>query len=213
MRILLIAPASARQQRLVTRFVDAGHECAWAPDAAAGLELGRQAAFEIVLCDQDLPPEAPLALAPLAVPDPRRQVVLVTGVRLGDDGDTVAAAVIAARFRGLAEVLEGDDLRPRTIRYLDLELDPMAFRGTRNGIDLRLTQTEYRVLECLVRHAESVVSRRMLCHHVWSSEWHGVTNVVDVYVSRVRRKADRNFDVPLVHTVRGVGYRLGARQS
>jgi DNA-binding response OmpR family regulator len=62
------------------------------------------------------------------------------------------------------------------------------------------------MLEFLVRHAGQVVTRRMLCEHLWEADWEGVTNVIEVHINRLRSKVDKGFDHPLIHTVRGQGY-------
>ena len=101
----------------------------------------------------------------------------------------------------------GADATGRLVACEDLEVDLANRWATRGGKELPLTPTEFRVLEVLIQHAGKTVTRRMLCEQVWSREWYAVTNVVDVYVSRVRRKVDAGRK-PLVHTVRVVGYRL-----
>jgi two-component system OmpR family response regulator len=208
MRILLVTPESEEQRTLSGWFVEAGHECVCATDIMAAAGLGHGSPFDVVVCDEEVSSGDDFTLAELTPFVSRRPFTIVTGIRIGDGHETTGA-VLANQLRVLAEALESDSGRPRQLFCQDLVLEPATRRGTRCGIDLGLTHTEYRVLECLVRHAGTVVTRRMLCSHVWSPEWHGVTNVVDVYVSRVRRKVDRGFDVPLVHTIRGLGYRLG----
>ncbi len=208
MRILIITPKTAGRGPLVGLLTEAGHDCVCAEDAGAALRVERAVPFDIVLCDRELPPETPHVIAALGMPGAERSVTLVTGVDF-DNARATAAGSLAATFRGLAVALESADARTRRLVCNDLILEPGVCRALRRGVDLAVTKTEFLVLECLVRHAGTVVTRRMLCDHVWSPDWHGVTNVVDVYISRVRRKVDRGFDCPLVHTIRGVGYRLG----
>ena len=80
---------------------------------------------------------------------------------------------------------------------------------TRAGKSMELQPREFRLLEYLMRHAGQVVTRTMLLEHVWDYHFDPQTNVIDVHISRLRRKIDRDFDMPLIHTVRGAGYRLG----
>ncbi|MCA9270851.1 MAG: winged helix-turn-helix transcriptional regulator, partial [Planctomycetales bacterium] len=68
----------------------------------------------------------------------------------------------------------------------------------------------FSVLELLMRHAGQIVSRKMLNEHLWGQDWDGMTNVIDVHINRLRRKIDRDFDEPLIQTVRGRGYSLRA---
>ncbi len=80
-------------------------------------------------------------------------------------------------------------------------------RGTR---EIELLPREYRLLEFLMRHAGHVVTRTMLLESVWDYHFDPQTNVIDVHISRLRQKIDKGFDKPLLHTVRGAGYRLSA---
>lgn len=76
--------------------------------------------------------------------------------------------------------------------------------------DIELTPTEFSLLEFLMRNAGQVLTRKMLCEHLWDSYWEGVTNVIEVHIARLRGKIDRDFDQPLLQTVRGRGYVLQA---
>ena len=76
-------------------------------------------------------------------------------------------------------------------------------------VEVALQPREYKLLEYLMRHAGQVVTRSMLLEHVWGYHFDPQTNVIDVHVSRLRQKIDRDFDEPLLTTVRGAGYRLG----
>jgi two-component system OmpR family response regulator len=84
---------------------------------------------------------------------------------------------------------------------------------TRAGEEINLQPREFRLLEYLMQHAGKVVTRTMLLEHVWDYHFDPQTNVIDVHVSRLRAKIDRDFDTPLLHTVRGAGYMIrdGAR--
>jgi two-component system OmpR family response regulator len=81
---------------------------------------------------------------------------------------------------------------------------------TRSGQAIQLQPREYKLLEYLMRHAGQVVTRAMLLERVWGYHFDPQTNVIDVHVSRLRQKIDKEFDKPLLATVRGAGYRLGA---
>jgi two-component system OmpR family response regulator len=92
----------------------------------------------------------------------------------------------------------------------DLELDLLTRTVKRAGKLLDLLPREFRLLEYLMRNAGHVVTRTMLLENVWDYHFDPQTNVIDVHVSRLRQKIDRNFDRPLLHTVRGAGYCLRA---
>jgi two-component system OmpR family response regulator len=89
-------------------------------------------------------------------------------------------------------------------------MDLLKRSVTRGGARIDLQPREFRLLEFLMRHAGQVVTRTMLLEKVWDYHFDPQTNVIDVHVSRLRGKIDKDFDRPLLHTVRGAGYRLEA---
>jgi len=91
----------------------------------------------------------------------------------------------------------------------DLEMDLLSRKVKRGGRAIELQPREFRLLEYLLRHKDQVVTRTMLLEGVWDYHFDPGTNVIDVHVSRLRRKIDDNGGQPLIHTVRGAGYRLG----
>ncbi len=91
----------------------------------------------------------------------------------------------------------------------DLQLDPITRRVSRAGKPIHLSAREFALLEYLMRHAYQVIPRTVLMAHVWEFDFEGGTNVLEVYVNYLRNKVDRSFGKRLLHTVRGVGYRLG----
>ena len=95
-----------------------------------------------------------------------------------------------------------------TLKVGDLELDLLARTAKRAGKPIDLLPREFRLLEFLMRHAGQVVTRTMLLERVWDYHFDPQTNVIDVHVSRLRQKIDKGFTPPLLHTVRGAGYRL-----
>jgi two-component system, OmpR family, response regulator len=88
----------------------------------------------------------------------------------------------------------------------DLTLDLLRHKVTRENKEIPVQTTEYRLLEYLMRHANHVVSRVMLFEHVWDYNFDPKTNVIDVHMSRLRKKVDKPFKNQLIHTVRGAGY-------
>ena len=104
---------------------------------------------------------------------------------------------------------------PRTVETLlqvaDLELDRVERKVKRAGKHIELTSKEFALLEYLLRNAGRRVTRTMIIEHVWNLSFDTSTNIVDVYVNYLRRKVDDGFAPRLIHTVRGVGYELGAR--
>jgi DNA-binding response OmpR family regulator len=117
-----------------------------------------------------------------------------------------AFAELLARLRALLR--RGRAERETVLRAGDLELDLLQRRVTRAGDELALTQREFEVLTYLVGHKDQVVTRDMLGRDVWKEPNHALTNVIDVYITLLRRKLERPGQAPLIHTIRGVGYTL-----
>ena len=115
-------------------------------------------------------------------------------------------AVLVARLHALLRRAEVRTLSPMNVG--DLHIDPVRMIATRGATRIELTTRQFHVLEHLVRHAGSVVSKQDLLDAVWSSEFEGDPNIVEVYVHRLRRQIDEPFDRHSLQTVRGAGYRL-----
>jgi DNA-binding response OmpR family regulator len=133
----------------------------------------------------------------------------VTGLDAGADDYLVkpfAFAELLARLRVLLR--RGQAERETVLRLADLEMDLLARRVTRGGVEVALTQREFEVLEYLLRHKNAVVTRDMLGRDVWKEPEHALTNIIDVYINLLRRKVERVGLPPLIHTLRGVGYSL-----
>jgi two-component system, OmpR family, copper resistance phosphate regulon response regulator CusR len=113
---------------------------------------------------------------------------------------------LTARIRAL---LRRGDLRLGAYEELsiaDLTLDRETKTATRNGVEIRLTSTEYRLLEYFMSNQRKVLSRTDLLEHVWESKYDTSANVIEVYVNYLRKKIDRDFEPKLIHTVIGIGY-------
>ena len=93
----------------------------------------------------------------------------------------------------------------------DLEVDPVRFEVRRGGVPVVLTTKEFAILEYFVRHAGELVTRTMLLEHCWDESYDGLSNLVDVHVSRLRRKLEGGGRAPLLHTIRGAGFILDSR--
>lgn len=136
----------------------------------------------------------------------------VRGLRAGGDDYLVkpfAFAELVARVEALARRSDVV-VRETMLRVGDLELDLVSRSATRCGRKIELLPREFQVLEYLVRNQGQVVPRAMLLQHVWDLHFDPTTNIIDVYVGRVRRKVDTAQAYPLIHTIRGVGFCLRA---
>jgi heavy metal response regulator len=117
-----------------------------------------------------------------------------------------AFAEFLARVRVLLR--RHGSVKSTTLRVADLELDQLTRQVTRAGKSIDLTPTEYALLEYLMLNQGQVVTRTMLSEHVWNQDFDSFSNVINVYVNYVRKKVDADFDVKLIHSVRGAGYML-----
>ena len=134
----------------------------------------------------------------------------VNGLSTGADDyltKPFAFAELLARIRALLR--RSRLVRPTVLRVADLTLDPATRRVTRASVALALTSKEYAILEVLMQNAGEIVSRTRLVERVWDEASEVIDNLVDTHVSHLRKKVDRGGSIPLIHTVRGFGYRLG----
>jgi len=111
---------------------------------------------------------------------------------------------LLARIRALLRRNEGR--KSLKLSAGDLVLDTQSHKVTRSGQEITLTPKEYSILEYLLRNKNRVVSRTLLSEHVYDYHFDSDTNVIDVYINKLRNKIDKQFDTPLLHTIRGVGY-------
>ena len=196
------------------------HHCA---DGQAGLDAARAVRYDLLIVDRMLPHVDGLTIvATLRLENLHAPVLLlsalgtiddrVEGLRAGGDDYLVkpfAFAELLARVEALGR--RSDTVVKETIlRVGDLAVDLVSRTASRRGKDIPLFPREFQLLEYLVRNEGRVVSRTMLLQHVWDLHFDPSTNIIDVYVGRVRRKVDGQQAYPLIHTVRGIGYCLRA---
>ena len=113
---------------------------------------------------------------------------------------------LVARVRAMSR--RGAETKSTTLRVADLTLDALTRRALRGGKEIELTAREYRLLEFLMRSAGRICGRMSIIEKVWDYDFDPGTNLVDVYIRRLREKIDNNFEPKLLHTVRGSGYLL-----
>jgi len=136
----------------------------------------------------------------------------VVGLELGADDYVTkpfSPRELMARIKAVLRRLREKDKGPEMLKVGDLVLDFSRIKATVKDRTVELTAKEFALLEFLVRHCDQVVSRAAISAHVWDENHDPFTNVLEVLVRRLRRKIDEGFDLKLIHTLRGAGYRLG----
>ena len=221
MRILLIEDDTEAAAYLVRGLSRSGHVVDHAGDGEDGLYMALTGNYDVIVVDRMLPKRDGLSIIRMLRADGRSTPALVLsalgaiddridGLRAGGDDYLVkpyAFGELLARLDALAR--RGQNLTPSSrLTVSDLQLDLISRKVHRAGKEIRLQPKELQLLEYLMRHAEQVVTRTMLLEQVWDFHFDPETNVIDTQISRLRSKIDKGFDRPLLHTVRGRGYRL-----
>ena len=223
MRILII-----EDDPLISAFVakgldEDGHVVDRAEDGKEGLFLATTESYDAIVLDRMLPKLDGLTLLrTLRGAGNRTPVLMLTalgdvdhrveGLRAGADdylAKPFAYAELSARIDGIGRRGEAGASAPTKLKVGGLELDLLKRNAMRDGRRIELQPREFRLLEYLMRQAGKVVTRTMLLEAVWDYHFDPQTNVIDVHISRLRQKIDHGFATPLLHTVRGAGYRLG----
>lgn len=221
MRVLLV-----EDERKISAYVKRGlEEQGYAVDAAftgrEGLDWVETVNFDVVILDILLPEMDGLTVcrelrkrgcrAPVLMLTARDAIDdRVAGLDAGADDYLVkpfALKELLARLRALTR-RAADTPKSPLLQIADLTLDTLTRRVRRGDKLIELTAKEFAVLECLMREPERVLTRTQIAEHVWNYDVYNQSNVVDVYIRNLRRKIDDPFDVKLIRTVRGAGYRL-----
>ena len=223
MHILIVEDDQVARDYLAKGLRDVGHTVDVAADGLEGLQLASSLPVNLAIVDRMLPRLDGLALVQSLRATGRKFPVLilsalgevddrVMGLRAGGDDYLTKPyhlAELLARVEALARRGDGAGSEASTkLRLADLELDRMTRRVTRGGKKIELTAREFQLLEFMMRHSGQVVTRTMLLEGVWDYHFDPQTNVIDVHISRLRQAIDKDFDKPLLHTVRGAGYSL-----
>lgn len=222
MHILLVEDDAETADYIGEGLREQGHQVTHAADGRDGLYLALGGtAPDILVVDRMLPGLDGLALVK-ALRGAGSQLPVLFLTALGGVDDRVRGLkaggddylVKPFSFAELSARVEALGRRPRVLapqtrlQVHDLEIDLLSRSVRRGGQPVELQPREFRLLEYLARHADQVVTRTMLLEHVWDLHFDPQTNVVDSHISRLRAKIDRDQPQPLIHTVRGAGYRL-----
>lgn len=220
MRILIV-----EDERKVARFIERGlKEERFAVDVAhdgdEGLHKALSNDYDLIVLDVLMPGKDGFqVLKEIRAAGRNTRVMMLTardsvndrvqGLETGADDyltKPFAFAEFLARVRALLR--RAVDAEPAELSLADLTLDSRARKVARGGKAIQLTSKEFAVIEFLLQNAGEVITRTKLAEHVWDENYDPFSNVIDVTIYHLREKVDRDFDFPLIHTVRGVGYLL-----
>ncbi len=221
MRILLVEDDTEAASYLVKGLTESGHSVEHAADGDRGLQLASGNAYDALIVDRMLPKRDGLSLIEEIRKAGNNTPVLilsaldavderVTGLKSGGDDyltKPYSLSELTARLQALTRRAQSG-ASGTVLRVGDLSLDLIKHKVSRAGTNINLQPREFRLLEYLMQHTGQVVTRSMLLENVWDYHFDPQTNVIDVQISRLRSKIDKDFDSPLLHTVRGAGYKL-----
>lgn len=221
MRILLIEDDNSVAEYIEKGLKESGYTVDHAADGKAGLVQASASEYDAMIVDRMLPHVDGLTIVQtLRASDNNTPVLIlsalgevddrVKGLKAGGDDyltKPFAFAELLARIEVMLRRKESGGQQTR-LKVADLEMDLLAHKVSRGGQIINLQPREYKLLEYMMRHAGQVVTRTMLLENVWDYHFDPQTNVIDVHISRLRQKIDKDFDRQLLSTVRGAGYML-----
>ncbi len=221
MRVLIVEDETEAADYIRKALQESGHSADWAADGESGLMQARDGIYDVLIVDRMLPKLDGLSLIQKLRDDGVQTPALilsalgsvddrVKGLKAGGDDyltKPFAFSELLARIEVLVRRAQPEDVKTR-YEVGDLVLDRLSNKVTRNGQAILLQPREFRLLEYLMRYTGQVVTRTMLLEGVWDYHFDPQTNVIDVHISRLRGKIDKDFDKPLLHTVRGRGYMI-----
>jgi len=219
MRILLVEDDPDTARHVQRGLAESMHVVDHTDNGNDGLGLALTEHYDVVIVDRMLPGRDGISLIKSLRETNQRLPILILSA-LGDTDDRVAGLKAGgddylAKPFAFSELLARDEALQRrtqqdvvttTLQVGDLTVDLLSREVRRANQLISLQPREYRLLLYLVQHANQVVTRTMLLETVWDYHFDPQTNVIDVHISRLRSKIDRDFDSPLLHTVRGAGY-------
>ncbi len=223
MRIAVVEDEKKLASLIRTALLGEGFQVDNVPDGSAALEMIQNTSFDAVILDIMLPGRDGLSIlrqlrnesndVPVLVLTARNQVSeKVEGLKLGADDYLTKPFYIdelVARMHALVRRRSGESVTRYQIG--DLLVDLTRHRVTRSGLKIELTAREFALLEMLAKHPGKVFTRSHICERVWEYHFDPGTNLVDVYIQRLRKKIDANFEPKLLYTIRNVGYCLAEK--
>lgn len=225
MRILIVEDDESHAQFIADGLVQSGHNVDRARDGRDGLFLAMEEKYDALVLDRMLPKidgltivqtlrasgntTPALILSALAKVEDR-----IDGLRAGGD-DYLAKPFefgeLIARLEALVRRSRPEQAAQTVLKLADLEMNLLTRVVTRAGQEIDLQNKEFQLLEFLMRRADQVVTRTMLLEGVWDFHFTPSTNLIDAQISKLRAKVDKPFRIPLLHTIKGAGYKISAK--
>ena len=223
--VLLVEDDGAATALIEETLSGIGYRVSCAKDGVTGFDMAQAGNYDILIVDRMLPKRDGLTMVQQLRAAGQNVPVLflsalgevedrVAGLRAGGDDYLVkpyAISELTARLEALARRQAGKNETSLTLA--DLSVDLVARTVMRAGEPIDMQPREFVLLEYLLRNQGQIVTRRMLLENVWNYQFDPQTNVIDVHISRLRAKIDRDFTPPLLHTIRGAGYMMRAEDG
>ncbi len=227
MKILIVEDDPILGANLKQGLEELGNKAVWCENTQDGFNRFQNEPFDVLILDLMLPGDA--------APESKQYAGLELLKRIRQVNSEIGILILTAlgsvdeRVQGLTSGADDYLTKPfafpelharllalnrrqknivTQLSYADLTLELTSRRAFRGSREIELTPTEFSLLELLLRNAGQVVTRKMLCEHLWESNWEGVTNVIEVHINRLRNKLTKDDESALIHTVRGSGYVL-----
>jgi two-component system copper resistance phosphate regulon response regulator CusR len=219
MRFLVVEDEKRIADFLQRGLASAGYAVDVAGDGQAALENIHATDYDLIILDMMLPDMDGLqvlekirnrkASPPVLILSARGTVNdRVKGLETGADDYLVKPFAFAELLARVRVLLRRGQPAPEKLQLGDLVLDTVRRRVTRSGEAIDLAPKEFSILEYMMRNPGRPLSRTMIVEHVWDMDYDGLTNIVDVYIRHLRSKIDDRWPAKLIHTVRGIGYKL-----
>ena len=227
MKMLLIEDDESHAQFIMSGLKQAGHTVDHAKDGMDGLFLGTEEKYDVMIIDRMVPKLDGLAIIQALRSSNNKTPVLILsslskveerikGLKAGGDDYLTKPfefGELMARIEALVRRNSNEQSEQTVLKLDDLEMNLLTREVNRAGTGIDLQNKEFRLLEFLMRRPDQVVTRTMLLEGVWDFHFSPNTNLIDAQMSKLRQKVDKDFKKQLIHTVRGAGYKISAKQD
>lgn len=227
MKILVIEDDESHAQFIMSGLKQAGHTADRAKDGLDGLHFATEEKYDVMIVDRMVPKLDGLAIIQALRSSGNKTPVLILsslskveerikGLKAGGDDYLTKPfefGELMARIEALVRRGSAEQSEQTVLRLDDLEMNLLTREVRRGKVDIDLQNKEFRLLEFLMRRPDQVVTRTMLLEGVWDFHFSPNTNLIDAQMSKLRQKVDKDFKKQLIHTVRGAGYKISAKQD